>query len=192
VISTNVQLAPGAARTVAGVGKYSSLGLAILTDDLSAPPTGQTRVRIIQASARVPSMDVKAAGGPTIASAAAFATTTKYATVPAGNWSLEVGPSGGAATTKSDVQLAAGGVYSVVVLDAKGSGLQVLSRVDATGAPVMPAGAVDTGLGGTQRDGVRSGAWATLALPIGLGLLLVALGTGLAWRRRGPRQAALR
>ena len=191
VLSTNVQVAPGTARTVAGVGRYASLGLTVLTDDLKPPPAGQARVRIIQASARVPSLDVKASGGPAIASGAAFATTTAYASVPSGRWMLELGPSGAAASTKSNVQLDAGGVYSVIVLDGKNNALDVVNRVDASGASTMPVGAVDTGFGGTQTSSTRSGFLAGPALPVGAGLLLVLLGVALV-RRRGIRPAGAR
>lgn len=183
VISTNVQVAAGTARTVAGVGKYSSLGLTVINDDLALPPTGQARVRVIHASARVPSMDVKCANGPTIATAAKFATTSEYAAVRAGKWTLEMGPSAGAVATRSPIDLAAGGVYSVIVLDAKGSGLQVVSRVDAQGAQVVPAGGVDTGFGGTQRDG------ASPLLPLGGAAAVLMLVAGLlAWRRAAGRE----
>ena len=189
VISTNVQVKPGTARTVAGVGKYASLGLTVLEDDLTMPPAGQARVRIIQASARVPSLDVRAMDGPTIATGAAFASTTPYTAVPAGSWQLELGPSGGDLTTKSDVDLAAGGVYSVIVLDGANNALKVLNQVDSRAAQIVPAGAVDTGLGGT-RPGSDSSPWASLALGLGAGLTLVALGAGLARRRRGARRLA--
>ena len=188
VISTNVQVAPGTARTVAGVGKYASLGLTVLNDDLTMPPAGQARVRIIQASGRVPSLDVRAMDGPTIATAAAFASTTPYTAVPSGNWQPELGPSGGELATKSDVDLAAGGVYSVIVLDGANNALKVLNQVDSKGAQIVPAGAVDAGFGGTRP---ASSNWASLALGLGAGLTLVAFASGLVWRRRGARRLAV-
>ena len=43
--------AAGTARTVAGVGHFADLGLDVLDDDLTLPPAGQARVRVIAAAA---------------------------------------------------------------------------------------------------------------------------------------------
>jgi hypothetical protein len=114
-----------------------------------------------------------------IATAATFATTTPYTVVPAGDWTLELGPSAGGAATRSTVDLAPGAVYSVIVLDAKSGGLQVVSRLDARGTPVTPAGSVATGFGGTADRG-----WPVVPL-----VALVLLVAGLVGWRRYSREA---
>lgn len=152
VLSASVNATTGSAYTVAGVGRYADLGLRVLQDDLTLPPQGQARVRVVQASAKVPNLDVRTAGGPVIAQGAAFATTTPYAVVPAGRWTLQVGATGDASPTTASVDLAPGAVYSVIVLDGPDGALQLVPRTDATGAGVVPAQGVAAGAGGTATE----------------------------------------
>src|SRR3954469_7542328 len=56
VLSTTADVGPGTARTVAGVGLFANLSLAVLDDDLSPPPAGSARVRVISAAATAPSV----------------------------------------------------------------------------------------------------------------------------------------
>jgi hypothetical protein len=147
VLTTEVSVSAGAAYTVAGVGRYADLGLRVLEDDLTAPGGGQAKVRVVQASVRAPVIDVAAAGGPEIASGVEFATTTRYEQVAPGTWTLRLEPPGSAPTT-TEVTLAGGNVYSLLVLDGERGGLTTQLRVDARGGAVVPAGGVDTGGGG--------------------------------------------
>ncbi len=180
VISTTLNTSPGNAYTVAGVGVFDDLGLTVLDDDLTLPPAGQSRVRVVQASASEPELDISVDGGPTLGTDVAFATTTGYTTVPPGNWTLRVdGTAGLAATLPLTVE--AGGVYSVLVLDDSSGGLTVVTRVDAASSGSVPVGSVETGAGGTAAHPAGS-----LSLLAGATMLVVA-GT-LAGRRR----AALR
>jgi len=180
VISTTLNTSPGNAYTVAGVGMFDDLGLTVLDDDLTLPPAGQSRVRVVQASASEPELDISVDGGPTLGTDVAFATTTGYTTVPPGNWTLRVdGTAGLAATLPLTVE--AGGVYSVLVLDDSSGGLTVVTRVDAASSGSVPVGSVETGAGGTAAHPAGS-----LGLLAGATMLVVA-GT-LAGRRR----AALR
>jgi hypothetical protein len=190
VISTSVRAASGGAYTVAGVGPYANLGLTVLRDDLSLPPRNAVRVRVLQASARAKTVSVKIANGPTIASTVDFARSTSYSTVPAGQWNLSVSSIGQPnLDVTMPVTLAAGDVYSVLVLDDEGGGLKVVTRTDAASGAVMPTGGVETGAGGTAPAEHRV-PW----LPAGLGTAgLLLLGTAAARRHRGrtPRTADL-
>ncbi|WP_232074577.1 DUF4397 domain-containing protein [Phytohabitans suffuscus] len=147
VLTTDVTVATGQAYTVAGVGRYADLGLRILEDDISAPAEGRSKVRVVQASVRAPVLNVGSASGATIADGVQFATTTDYREVEAGDWQVRLQPSGGDPTT-AKCTMAAGGVYSLIVLDAKSGGLTTELREDARGGVVVPAGGVDTGAGG--------------------------------------------
>ncbi|MFC6020492.1 DUF4397 domain-containing protein [Plantactinospora solaniradicis] len=148
VLTERVSVAAGKAYTVAGVGRYAGLGLKVLDDDLSAPPDGRAKVRVVQASVRAPVIDVSVAEGASIASGVQFATTTAYHEVEPGRSTLRLSATGAKPTTV-DVSLADGTVYSLLVLDAKQSGLTTELRVDARGGVVVPSGGVDTGAGGT-------------------------------------------
>src|SRR6185503_19718358 len=95
VLSTQVTVAAGGAYTVAGTGRFAELGLKVINDDLALPSTGKAKVRVINASIRAPQLDVSVATtGATIATGAAFASTTDYREVNAGKWPLKLQPSG--------------------------------------------------------------------------------------------------
>lgn len=153
VLTTDVTVSEGNAYTVAGVGKFAEIALKVYDDDISAPPAGQAKVRVVQASVRAPILDIAAADGPTIATEVAFATTTDYNAVESGDWQLKLQPTGGADATMADVDLDSGTTYSLLVLDAKDGGLTTDLKVDATAGEVAPEGGVDTGAGGTSDTG---------------------------------------
>jgi Domain of unknown function (DUF4397) len=179
VLSTNVDAVAGKAVTVAGVGPYADLGLAVINDDLTLPAAGQARVRVINGSARANTVAVNAVGGPTVTKGIAFAKTTPYAAVPAKKWTLQV-VSTSQATLKATaaVGIDAGDVYSLVVLDAPDGGLTLATHADAVSAAVTPSGSIETGGGSTAGDG--SPGW----LPVGAGLLGVVLLAGAVARSR--------
>jgi len=181
VLSQQVVVAENGAYTVAGVGRFADLGLRVLTDDLALPAAGRAKVRIVQASARAPVLDVSVAGGAAIANGVAFATTTDYREVNPGQWTLQLKPVGAANATTRSCTIAAGSVYSVLVLDNRSGGLSVEVRIDARSGESMPLGGVDTGRGGTAGGSgpvALLGSLATAVVVAGLALGL------LAYRRR--------
>lgn len=150
VLSTSVTVEAGGAYTVAGVGRFADLGLRVINDDLKLPSAGKAKVRVVNASVRAPQLDVSVATtGATIATGAAFATTTDYREVEPGKWPLKLQPSGSTNATEVAANCAAGGVYSVLVLDGKNGGLTVEVRVDARAGAQVPLGGVETGAGGS-------------------------------------------
>ena len=112
--------------------------------------------------------------GPVIAQDAVFGQPTSYTSVPAGTWTLQAAANGAApATTKVD--LTAGGVYTLAVVDGTG-GLGVQVVTDAAGAATMPVGGAQTGGGGTAgglgADSSRAPWFAALGVLVaGLGVL---------------------
>lgn len=149
VISTTLTAGGGDAYTVAGVGVFVDLGLKVLTDDLTLPPDGKAKIRVIQASAARPTLDIALDGGPTLATDVGFSTTTPYNVVEPGTWTLDVSGSDQAAV-RLPVNVGVGSVYSVLILDSP-TGLSVSLAVDAASTGVVPAGGVETGAGGTAR-----------------------------------------
>ena len=148
LIRTTVRVQPGGAYTVAGIGRNSELALKVLTDDLSKPAAGQARVRVVQASSVAPIVDVATTTGLSIASGATFPSTTRYADVPAQQWTLRATPRDSSATPAEEtVQVQAGAIYTALVLDKGSSGLQLQVKADAAGSAATPAGSVDTGFG---------------------------------------------
>ncbi|MGY1669493.1 DUF4397 domain-containing protein [Geodermatophilus sp. SYSU D00710] len=189
VLSTTVEVEADSARTVAGVGPFADLGLEVLEDDLTPPASGAARLRVLAAAASAPALAVGVPGGPSLAGDLAFADTSGYVDVPAGPTGIGVTPEGGQ-PAELPVELAAGSVYSVLVLDRSGGGLTVRAVRDAAGTAVVPAGGVEAGAGGAaQPDGV--------SLPVALTTAGAALAAGagvcLATARRPagrPRHAA--
>jgi len=149
LLTTDVNVQAGQAYTVAGVGQHVDLGLKIFHDDLSSPLNGNAKVRIIQASIKEPNLNVKLTNGETIGSHVSFATTTAYRQVHSGSFSILVSPSSGGTTTKLHVTLKSDSVYSLLILDGKTT-LEPDLKVDATRQGDVPAGAVQTGLGGAS------------------------------------------
>ncbi len=193
VLSTTVQVAADSARTVAGVGPFADLGLEVLQDDLTPPSAGSSRLRVIAAAAAADTLDVAVPGGPALATDLAFADTTGYVDVPAGATSITVTPEGGQ-PTELPLQVAAGSVYSVLVLDTPGGGLAVQTALDAAGPGVVPAGGVEAGAGGTAApEGSSLPVLATAAggaLVVGAGLYLATRRAVAAGAPRGRRHAS--
>ena len=180
VLSTTVTVAADGAYTVAGVGRYSELGLKVIQDDLSKPTAGNAKLRVVHASVRLPRLSATTAGGAPFGPEIAFATTTGYAQVAAGHVRLDLRGDAQASAVPVEMTLADGGVYSLIVLD-KDGGLSTELRLDASGPAAMPFGGVATGAGGTAGSGVA----VSLA---GGGLLVVAALLLLGFRRRVARR----
>ncbi|GAA1908234.1 DUF4397 domain-containing protein [Lapillicoccus jejuensis] len=168
-------LTAGSASTVAAIGTLSAPRLSVLTDDLTPPPAGDARVRVLAAASRTPTLTVQAQNGPTLASGAVLGQVTSYTTVPRGAWPLAL--SGASASASQTVSLAAGTVYTAVVLDTGSTSVAVKLVTDAVGSSALPVGGARTGEGGlvdpapaapaVNRAGVAlalAGAGAALAL----------------------------
>jgi hypothetical protein len=81
------------------------------------------------------------------------------------------------------VQVNAGSIYTVLVLDRGTSAVQLTVRTDAAGSATTPVGSVDTGLGGMAP---AEDPWLPRgALPVGLAA--AALLAGVAWTRQRAR-----
>jgi Domain of unknown function (DUF4397) len=193
VLRVSADLAANTSYTFAAFGRQAELNTDLLTDDLSTPPPGQGRVRLIQAAIDAGAVDVSTAGGPLLAQDADLGSVGNYVAVPAGAW--EVTAEGDSADpVVENLTVEPGAVSSLVVLDGNGTGnLQIISVNDAAGATagagVAPAGGVDTGGGGLAREIARSAdsagtGGALVATSAGLLAVLLAVGTTRLLRRR--------
>jgi hypothetical protein len=210
VLTTQVVVEEGEAYTVAGVGRFSGLGLRVLSDDLTLPAGNKAKIRIIQASVQAPALDIAVVDGAQIGDAVAFASTTDYREVDAGTWTVRLEPTGGTARPRTvDCALDQGNVYSLLILDGENGALRGELRRDAGrdgpvpqggtkpvpqggtkpvpqgGTKPVPRGGTETGAGGTA-DGTGSDRAGSLAGP----LLVLSVGVPLLLavrRRRAPR-----
>ena len=144
VLSSNIQVKPGGAYTVAGVGPASGLRLQVLIDQLTTPP-GQALVRVIQASLKENQVTVTA-GSKVLAHDLTFSMVSAYGKTSPGTWTVRA--SGGGEQVTQQVELAADTIHTLVILDGT-SGLKIDDLEDAAGSVVMPEGGASTGLGGT-------------------------------------------
>lgn len=169
VLSTTVDVHPGGAYTVAGMGPANGLQLQIFKDRLTTP-RGKALVRIIQASLVQHRVTVTA-GHKVLVRNLKFATVTSYVAVPAGTWKVKA--AGVSERTSASIDLVAGTIHTIVVLDDPGR-LMLDNLVDAAGSRVIPSVPPATGLGGTaSRPAPSSLPWLLL---VAGGLLLCAVG----------------
>ncbi len=192
VLVTSFTVGQSSATTLAAIGTTDQPRLATLSDDLTPPAAGTANVRVLPAAAAAPTVTVEAQDGPTITDVAVFGQATAYAPVPAGRWALDL--SGGRKDSKAVVDVEAGNVYTLVVVDGEDGALEVLPVTDAAGtsqpgagqggaggpaatAPgaAAPVGGVQTGGGGTATatDGVPPTGVALSVGALVLGALLV-------------------
>ncbi len=149
-ITQAVTVTDGHAYTVAAVGDNANLRGTVLDDDLRTPASGSAKVRLLTAAVSSPTTTVTALGGPVLARDAAFGSSTGYATIDAGVWTVQITPSAApAVTTKITAQ--PGSVNTIVVLDGPNGTVTAKVIKDASASPSAPkkGTGVDTGGGGT-------------------------------------------
>ena len=144
VLSATINIAPGSAYTVAGMGPNAGLRLQVIRDRLTAP-ADRALVRVIQASLRQHQVTVRV-GGRALSRDQAFATVSSYHSLSPGTWTVRATGAGEHAT--ATIPLAADGIYTLVVLD-RGNHLAITALPDAAGSSRAPIGGAATGLGGT-------------------------------------------
>ena len=160
-LSERIVIAPGAAVTVALTGLFADASLQTLPEDLSPPPAGSARVRVLAAAAGAGPLDLERLGGPVLASALPFGSAGVPVTVPSGPAVLRVDDGG--AVSDVPVDLPAGSVSTVLVLDRTDGGRTLRVVLDAAAPAVVPVGGVEAGGGpGTAT------AWPAAALALSL------------------------
>jgi uncharacterized protein DUF4397 len=181
VLTNSFSISAGKSYTIAGVGPANGLRLQAFDDQLTAP-AGKTLVRVIQASLKEHNVTVSY-GSDVLANKLAFASATNYQAIDAGSGTVKFSSSG--SDTSAPVELSADTVHTIVVLDGA-NGLKVDNLTDAAGSQVAPAGAAQTGFGGTAPKPVSPAPW---LLTMGAGALLALAGLASLRRTRSGRTA---
>jgi Domain of unknown function (DUF4397) len=181
VIAATVELETGKAYTVAVFGQLTSVKAALLTDDMSRPGDGKSKVRLIQAIPGEEAVDL-VTGGDVLVPGARFPSASDYREVPAGSVDVEVRKAGsGEVLAKAgNLRLPSGSISSLVAVGGLGEKLELLDIRDAAAA-VSAAGGVATGAGGTSPSPSPGGRRFALVLLIGGGL---AAATGFVVQQR--------
>jgi Domain of unknown function (DUF4397) len=182
VTAAAVNLEAGKAYTVAVFGQLTSVKAALLTDDLSRPANGRSKVRLIQAIPGERAVDL-VSGGDVLVSDARFPSASDYQEIPAAPVDLEVRKTGsGDALARADnLRLPAGSISSLVAVGGIGEKPELLHISDAAAA-ASAAGGVATGAGGTSTGSSPGGRRSALLLLVGGGLVAAA---GYVVQRRG-------
>lgn len=171
ILSLTVELEAGRAYTVAGLGTKAEPRLERLVDDLTPPGDGSANIRLLPASLAAPSVDVRAEGGPLLAQDADLGEPTGYTAAPAGAWTVRA--TGDGVSGSTDLVLASGTVYTLLVLDSADGRLVVQPVVDAVGIGTTPVGGAATGFGGLADGGSPAYAVPAAAGLAGLATLLL-------------------
>ncbi len=142
VIDATLDFAAGTKTTVAATDKLANITPQVIAD-APMPVADQAQVRVVHLSADAPAVDIAPDGAEPIVTNLAYPAATDYLTVPAGDYDLEVRPTGSmdVALQLDPVSLAAGTSYSVFAIGSLADGtLTVLPAVDGTvEAPASPA-----------------------------------------------------
>jgi len=186
VVQTSVDVKAGGASTVAVFGKNADLRTRIVRDALTLPKSGAARVRVVQASTGSTPVTVKT-GGSAIVSDAATTTVSPYKEVRAGRWTLDA--SRGTARTSSTIDLKAGQIASVFVLDDAKGGIVLRRVLDSASVGGVPSGYLATG-GGYLAHEERQQDDLLLASAAGGVLVAAAAGAAVTVRRRRVRAQA--
>jgi hypothetical protein len=201
-----VSVAPAASSTIAIVAGAGGIVASVYPDDLSAPPAGTAKVRLIHAVAAIPAVNVfvSPAPAPTAASPTAivvsptavalpsspafanlaFGAASPYGDLTAGSYEvdLQAADTGQVVLAAHSWPVAADTIASVVMLQGdQGVTLEVLR--DAAGTLSTPAGAMATGAGGSAHG---SGLTFPGGLPLAAATLvaLAAMAATIVLRRR--------
>lgn len=140
------------ASTVGLFGPDGGYELGAYTDDLSAPPSGQVKLRALHAGIRTnaQAVDVYIDGRPAFTDLS-FMEATDYLTAPGGTFSAEVRAAGTDTVLVAANQVVGrpGAVVTFAGVGSGDTGYEFLPILDAVGAGTLPRGGVATGAGGT-------------------------------------------
>jgi hypothetical protein len=137
VIDASLTFAEGTLTTVAATNVLAAITPKVIAD-APAPVADRAQIRVVHLSADAPKVDIAADGsakGDAIFKNLKYGKATKYATVPAGVYDLEVRPAGKkkAAFDIPPVTLEAGKSYSAMAIGQLGDGsLTVILAEDAS------------------------------------------------------------
>lgn len=116
VIDVTPTLAKGAAYTVLAVGFLNSIQALIATDDLTAPSSGNAKLRVIHAAPDAGNVDVLV-NDKVVLSNVPFQAISQYLTVPAGTYDIKVNATGTSTTAiEASATVASGGIYTAVAI----------------------------------------------------------------------------
>ena len=191
MVAKTVQVQAGSATTLLATGDKENVQPKVLVDNLTPPPSGLAKVRIVSGAANGGSVSATLSDGTAIAQNIDTGDATGYANVKAQTWSIKVN-AGPDISATSRVPVQAGGVYSLLVVDSPDGGVQLKALLDSASARTLPKGGVDTGAGGLAVDQAADVASDSSSSALGLAGLAAVLLAGSAALSMRSRRTRLR
>ena len=193
--TVEISLAADGAGTVVAAGTTAAPTSMAFLDDLSTPPQGAARVRLLHLAPEVPAVDSRVAGGgPQLIAGAQYGQATAYQDMPPGVYDVDMLRAGTDQVLLAvrGVTVQAGSVYTMVGTGGGDEPVEVKGFVDAAGAGSVPNGGVAAGLGGASAAGASAAAGPlvgeTLLVTVGSVMVLLAA-AALVQRLRGSQRA---
>jgi hypothetical protein len=146
LISASPELAGGESFTAAALGPVANIQIKVFADDLAAPASGKSKVRVIHAADGTPTVDVAIKDGDVVFPGVEFGSITTYVEVAAGPYVLQVRPAGDTAVViEKPVTVQPGGIYTIAAVGGADKPATLRGFVD------LPAksGTTATGVTGT-------------------------------------------
>jgi hypothetical protein len=188
--TTEVAVDAGQAGSAVMAGAGETVQAKGFVDDLTAPPSGTARIRLVHLAPSVPAVDARVRDGVRLFADAVFGEATSYRDVPAGAYDLEMLRAGTEQVLLAvrGVTVSAGSVYTMVGTGGGAQPVEVRGFVDAAGAGTAPTGGVAAGSGGAAPAGQEPG----LGVPVLAGVLALVAAAGTRGLRRRPVAAPQR
>ncbi|PPK67553.1 DUF4397 domain-containing protein [Actinokineospora auranticolor] len=172
-LSATVRITPGTAYSllVFATGPGGALREDLVIDDLSAPPPGTGRLRLVQGSPTLAPVTAEvglpgSAAEARLADRAAYGLTGPYTDLAEGRYTVRLrGGSAEPAETTVSVDVRAGSATTLLATETGGA-LTTTALVDSAGAAATPLRGVETGAGGTSVAEPRF--WPTTAVILAL------------------------
>jgi len=116
VIDVKPNLSSGAAYTAIAANFVANIQALLATDETSAAPAGQARVRVIHAAPDAGPVDI-VVNGQVVLSNVPFGTISSYLTLPAGTYNVQVNAAGTSTTAiQASLTVSSGTNYSAVAI----------------------------------------------------------------------------
>ena len=160
--------------TVLAIGKLAEIKPLILVDNLAKPAAGQAHVRFVHASPDAPAVDITTSDGTKIFPNIAFGAATEFTPVAAGTYDLQARVAGTETVGLAvpGVQLADGGIYTIVATGLLNGEPKLAATVVTYQAEAAPAVVPTTG-GMFDMNGMLFAAFAGALLFVAAGWLFL-------------------
>jgi Domain of unknown function (DUF4397) len=134
IFTVSPELAAGKSFTVAALGPVANVQAKVFEDDLAAPASGKSKIRVIHAADGTGKVDVAQKTGEVLFPGLDYGAISTYLEVPEGVYTLQVLPSGTKDVAfEKTVTVQPGGIYTIAALGGADKPLTVRGYIDLSG-----------------------------------------------------------